>query len=137
MASTLLIGITIVYLLITLYYFFTNKSFTHSYFSPVLFYKLFFVLLSLTVGFGLLYYLLSINEQILSINDPNGDPVERTFANYLYFSGVTILAVGYGDMVPVGAARFFSLIQASLGLLLPTAYFMKALSSSKDEEDKS
>ncbi|MDG5472219.1 potassium channel family protein [Jeotgalibacillus sp. ET6] len=136
MASSILITITIVYLLITLYYFFTNKSFKDSYFSPVLFYKLFFVLLSLTLGFGLLYYLLSFNEQLLSINDPNGDPVEKTFGNFLYFSGVTILSVGYGDMVPVGPARFFALIEASLGLLLPTAYFMKALNSSKDKEEK-
>lgn len=133
MISTVLMGLTIIYLLVNLYYFFANKTFKHSYFNPTLFYKLFFVMLSLTLGFALLYYLLSFNEELLSISDPSGDPVERTFSNFLYFSGVTILSVGYGDMVPVGSARFFSLIQASLGLLMPTAYFMKALGSSEEK----
>ncbi|PPA71157.1 ion channel [Jeotgalibacillus proteolyticus] len=130
--STILIGVTILYLLVNLYYFIINKSFKQSYFSSTLFYKLFFVLLSITFGFALLYYFLGFNEDLLTISDYTGDPVERTFSNYLYFSGVTILSVGYGDLVPVGTARFFALIEASLGFLLPTAYFMKALSSSSD-----
>ncbi|MGE7979836.1 potassium channel family protein [Psychrobacillus sp. NPDC093200] len=50
----------------------------------------------------------------------------------IYFSGVTILSVGYGDLVPVGKARFFALIQAAIGLLLPTAFFIRALGEKED-----
>ena len=131
MISAILVMITILFLLANLYYFFTNKSYKESYFSSAMFYKLFFILLSLTLGFAVLYYLLSLNEVILRVNDPTGEAADQTFMDFLYFSGVTILSVGYGDFVPVGSARFFALIQASLGLMLPAAYFMKALSGSR------
>ncbi|MFB5662555.1 potassium channel family protein [Alteribacillus sp. HJP-4] len=88
------------------------------------------MLLSVTFGFAILYYMLSLNETVLMINDPTGEAANHDFWNCLYFSGVTILSVGYGDLVPVGSARFFSLIQAAIGLLLPAAYFMKAISDS-------
>lgn len=130
--STILIGLTIVYLLANLFYFFTNKTYKKSYANSALFYKLFFVLLSITFGFAVLYYLLSFDEVILKIPDSTGTQ-GKDFFTYLYFSGVTILSVGYGDVVPVGSARFFSIIQASIGLLLPTAYFMKAMNSSNEE----
>ncbi|WP_417897968.1 potassium channel family protein [Bacillus haimaensis] len=90
-------------------------------------------MLSITFGFAVLYYLLSFEEVILKIPNSTGTQGKGDFFTYLYFSGVTILSVGYGDVVPVGSARFFSLIQASIGLLLPTAYFMKAMNGSNDE----
>jgi potassium channel LctB len=132
--STILICLTILYLLANLYYFFTNKTYKKSYANSALFYKLFFVLLSITFGFAVLYYLLSFDEVILKIPDSTGTQGKDDFFTYLYFSGVTILSVGYGDVVPVGSARFFSLLQASIGLLLPTAYFMKAMNGSNDEK---
>ncbi|TMW70913.1 ion channel [Alteribacter natronophilus] len=134
MISAILIGLTILFIAANLYYFFTSKSYNKSYFDPAMFYKLFLVMLGVTFGFTLLYYFLSFNEVILRINDPKGEVVEPTFSDLLYFSGVTILAVGYGDLVPVGSARLFSLLQAGLGLLLPAAYFMKALSGESKEE---
>jgi potassium channel LctB len=135
-ASMILIAITILFLVANLYYFFTNKSYKKSYFCPVLFYKLFYVLVATTVGFACLYYLLSIQEPVLIINDPTGEPAEQTFANFLYFSGVTMLSIGYGDLVPIGVARFFSIIQASIGLLLPAAYFMKGFSAAQQSKEK-
>nr|WP_158736476.1 ion channel [Alteribacillus sp. YIM 98480] len=130
MLSVILIGITILFLLVNLFYFFTNKSYKQSYASPALFYKLFFVLLSITFGFAVLYYVISLETVVLKVNDPTGEPADHSFLNLVYYSGVTILSVGYGDLVPVGSARFFSLIEAAIGLLLPAAYFMKAISSS-------
>ncbi|MFC3041574.1 ion channel [Virgibacillus xinjiangensis] len=49
---------------------------------------------------------------------------------------VTILSVGYGDLVPVGPARLFALLEAGIGLLLPSAYFMKAISSSDNKKEE-
>ncbi|SDW80443.1 potassium channel LctB [Marinococcus luteus] len=134
MLPGLLLGLTFIFVLINLYYFFTNKTYKHTVFSPAMFYKLFVVMLSLTFAFALLYYFLSFYETVFRINDPTDTAAESTFLNCLYFSGVTILSVGYGDLVPVGTARAFALLQAALGLLLPTAYFMKALGSSQNKE---
>ncbi|KMJ58384.1 metal transporter [Bacillus sp. LL01] len=135
MLSSALIGLTIIFILINLFYFFTNKTYKKSYANSALFLKLFFVMTALTFGFAVLYYLLSSGEVILRVSDINGDQASEDFLTFLYFSGVTMLSVGYGDLIPVGSARFFALIQASLGLLLPTAYFMSALGSSSEESE--
>ncbi len=132
--SQALVLIAIIFIVANLFYFFRNKTFKKSYFSTALFMKLFFVLLGTTIGFGVLYYALSFQETVVVQSLADSPPLEHSFGNLLYFSGVTMLSVGYGDMVPVNTARFFSLIQASIGILLPTAYFMKALGQSKNEE---
>lgn len=137
MLPSLLISLTVIFVIGNLIYFFTNKTYKQSYFQAALFYKLFFVLLGLTFGFAGLYYLFSLEETVLKINDPTENAADVTFWNALYFSGVTILSVGYGDIVPVGSARFFALIQASLGLLLPSAYFLKAFSHPNNKSNNS
>lgn len=134
LASIVTIG-TIIFILVNLIYFFKDKHFKYSYFSTTLFYKLFFVLFSIMIAFAVLYYVLSFENPMLRVSSPSGKPVEHTFLNYLYYSGVTILSVGYGDYIPTGHIRFFALLEAAIGLLLPTAYFMKVLES-KGKEDK-
>ncbi|WP_053363233.1 ion channel [Bacillus sp. FJAT-27251] len=128
--STFLISATIIFIGANLYYFFANESYKKSYFSSVLFLKLFIILLSVTFGFSIIYYILSLDGDILRVGTIDGAPADHSYFNLLYFSGVTILSVGYGDLIPVGGARFFALLEASIGILLPTAYFMKAMSSS-------
>ncbi|NJP38325.1 ion channel [Alkalicoccus luteus] len=70
------------------------------------------------------------------MNDPTDDFWDPSFMDLLYFSGVTILSVGYGDFVPIGAARFFALLQAALGLLVPSAFFMTMLGEKIQEKHK-
>lgn len=84
-------------------------------------------MLGITFGFAVLYYLLSMEGDVVRVSTEEGKDGGENFLDYLYFSGVTILSVGYGDLVPVGKARFFALIQAAIGLLLPTAFFIRAL----------
>ncbi|WP_270180983.1 ion channel [Alkalihalobacillus sp. CinArs1] len=129
--STFLIGATIVFIAINLYYFFTNKAYRKSTFSSALFLKLVLVMFSMLVGFALIYYLLSLQSVILVQNLSSMKPIDITFLNLLYFSGETLVSVGYGDMLPVGPARFFAILESMLGILLPTAYFMKSLDLSK------
>ncbi|WP_058305912.1 ion channel [Gracilibacillus massiliensis] len=131
--SNALVFIAIIFIVANLIYFFRNKTYKKSYFSTALFMKLFFVLLGVTFGFGILYYALSFQETVVVQSLSDNTPIKHSFGNLLYFSGVTMLSVGYGDMLPINAARFFALIQAAIGILLPTAYFMKALDHSKDE----
>ncbi len=125
--------VAIIFILVNLIYFFKDKHFKYSYFSTTLFYKLFFVLFSIMIAFAVLYYVLSFENPMLRVSSPSGKPVEHTFLNYLYYSGVTILSVGYGDYIPTGHIRFFALLEAAIGLLLPTAYFMKVLESKGKE----
>ncbi|MFC7785044.1 MULTISPECIES: potassium channel family protein [unclassified Rossellomorea] len=132
MASIVTI-VAIIFILVNLIYFFKDKHFKYSYFSTTLFYKLFFVLFSIMIAFAVLYYVLSFENPMLRVSSPSGKPVEHTFLNYLYYSGVTILSVGYGDYIPTGHIRFFALLEAAIGLLLPTAYFMKVLESKGKE----
>ena len=122
-----LIGATILFIVINLVYFFTNKTYQKSYFSTALFLKLFFVLCGVLIGFGVLYYLLSLEGVILVQSLSSRKPIEPTMLNLLYFSGETLVSVGYGDMLPVGVTRLFAVIESMIGILLPTAYFMKAL----------
>ncbi|MCR8849737.1 potassium channel family protein [Rossellomorea sp. SC111] len=132
MATIVTLG-AILFIVVNLIYFFKDKHFKYSYFSTALFLKLFFVLLSIMIAFAVLYYALSFDNPMLRISSPSGKPVEHTFLNYLYYSGVTILSVGYGDYIPTGHLRFFALLEAAIGLLLPTAYFMKVLDSKSNK----
>lgn len=128
MISTILIGLTTLFMLANLYYFFAGRRYKRSYFQASLFQKLFYSMAGITIGFAVLYYLLSFQGEVIRVGTEEGKNGGETFFDYLYFSGTTILSVGYGDLVPVGSARFFALIQAGIGLLLPTAFFIRALS---------
>lgn len=128
MATIVTLG-ALLFIFVNLIYFLKDKHFKYSYFSTALFYKLFFVLFGIMIAFAVLYYALSFDNPMLRVSSPGGKPVEHTFSNYLYYSGVTILSVGYGDYIPTGYLRFFALLEAAIGLLLPTAYFMRVLDS--------
>ncbi|MBT2583322.1 potassium channel family protein [Planococcus sp. ISL-109] len=130
MIATLLIGLTILFMLANLWFFFTGRKFRNSHFHPPLFQKLFYSLGGITFGFAVLYQILGTQSDILRIATAEGEDGADDFWDYLYFSGTTMLSVGYGDIVPVGSARFFSLVQAAIGLLLPAAYFAKVLTDS-------
>ncbi|WP_433745886.1 ion channel [Falsibacillus pallidus] len=127
-----LIVVTILFIAVNLVYFFTNKTYRKSYFSTPLFLKLFFVLSMVLVGFAAIYFLLSLEGVILVQSLSSRKPIEPTIINVLYFSGETLISVGYGDMLPVGVTRLFAVIESMIGVLLPTAYFMKALDLSNN-----
>lgn len=135
MLATIFIGLTIVFMIANLYYFFTGHKYKKSYFQSSLFQKLFYTMIGITIGFAVLYYLLSLEHDVIRIGTEDGENGGETFTDFLYFSGVTMLSVGYGDLVPIGSARLFALIQAGIGLLLPTAYFIRAMNEKKDNEN--
>lgn len=133
MFSTILISLTVLFMLMNLYYFFSKRKYQRSYFQSSLFQKLFFAMLGVTLGFAFLYYFLSFEGDVVRVGTEDGKDGGENFLDYLYFSGVTLLSVGYGDLVPVGKARFFALLQAAIGFLLPTAFFIRALSEKGDD----
>lgn len=93
-------------------------------------------MLGVTLGFAFLYYFLSFDGDVVRVGTEEGKDGGENFLDYLYFSGVTLLSVGYGDLVPVGKARFFALLEAAIGFLLPTAFFIRALSGKGDNNEE-
>ncbi len=57
----------------------------------------------------------------------NGFPVSD-FSDAMYFSGVTLLTVGYGDITPVGDFRFTAVAEVYGGTLFIFAFFTWGLS---------
>jgi potassium channel LctB len=109
----------------SLYSFIHHKPYQGSYFSLELFYTLLFVYLSVMLGFALLYFALSFNGVILiEGNAFKSVHVLESLAHSLYFSGVTLLTVGYGDITPIGIGRSLALIEALIGYILPAAFFL-------------
>ncbi len=45
----------------------------------------------------------------------------------LYFSAVTLLSVGYGDIVPIGIGRWIAMVEALLGYALPAAFVVRTV----------
>ncbi|MEI3606423.1 potassium channel family protein [Pseudogracilibacillus sp. SE30717A] len=90
------------------------------------FYTLIMIYCIVIVGFGLIYFMLSFYELTLVENVENGDSsLISLFFRSFYFSGVTLLTIGYGDITPIGIGRFIAVIQALIGYLLPTAFVLK------------
>lgn len=85
---------------------------------------IFTVLITIMFIFGIVYYVISLNTPIL-INGTTGEEVTSyTFLELLYYSGVTLLSIGYGDFTPIGATRFLSIFEAFLGIVVPTVMFI-------------
>src|SRR5690606_34847421 len=109
MLATILIGFTILLMLLNLYYFFTNQQHKESYIHTSLFTKLFLIMTVVTFGFALIYFLLAFNMDVLRFNDESGRKVGEDIWDYLYISGVTMLSIGYGDVVPWAMPVFLPL----------------------------
>ncbi|ARK29033.1 potassium channel family protein [Halalkalibacter krulwichiae] len=57
--------------------------------------------------------------------------VPHLLEDIIYFSAVTMLSVGYGDVVPIGIGRFVAIIQALIGFLLPAAFVVTSFLQTK------
>ncbi|EMT44722.1 MULTISPECIES: potassium channel family protein [Anoxybacillus] len=87
-----------------------------------------FVYSTTMIGFALVYTILHINGHVVMME--NGKNIEAShFLQYvetsLYFSAVTLLSVGYGDIVPIGIGRWIAMVEALLGYALPAAFVVR------------
>lgn len=130
--NTILITVAFLFVGFNIYTFFKKKTFQQTGFDGRLFTHLFISLFGVMIGFAVIYYALSRNDVILVTSLSTMDEVEPTWGNFLYFSGVTLLSIGFGDYLPVGPARIFALIEAAIGVLLPTAFFVKSIYKKED-----
>lgn len=90
------------------------------------FYTLIVIYCIIIIGFGLIYFILSFYELTLVENVKDDDSsTSSLLLRSFYFSGVTLLTIGYGDITPLGFGRFVAIIQALIGFILPTAFVLK------------
>lgn len=125
--ATVLLVLAVAFIAANLYYFIRNKAFKYGSIDFMLFVNLFLIMIGIWLVFAAIFYALSQESPAVLENTTPFNPVEVTWPNMLYFSGVTLLSIGYGDMVPTGVAKLFALMEASFGLLLPTAFFIQSL----------
>ena len=84
--------------------------------------------ITIMIGFGLLFTLLELEG--IPILVEGGIPLEGDFLDHffttMYFSGITLFSVGYGDVTPVGIGRGIALIESWLGYTIPAAFVVKS-----------
>lgn len=97
-----------------------------SRFSAEIFYALLIIYSIVIIGFGLIYFILSF-QGIVLVEDGELRQVDiiGSLIHSFYFSGVTLLTIGYGDIVPTGIGRLIALCEALIGYILPTAFVLR------------
>ncbi len=115
-------------LLISLVIFLRNYSEVRGSFSKELFGSFVAIYFILMIGFALIFFLLAEVGFVLlhDLSLQKGTSFERFF-HAVYFSGVTLMTIGYGDITPVGIGRAIALFEAFIGYLLPAAFLYKLI----------
>lgn len=90
--------------------------------------------LGVVAAFGVLYWVLARvgmsglrhGEDVVAAN-------WQGLADSLYFSFVTALSIGYGDVTPVGAVRALAILEGTTGLVLFGVFISKLVSRRQEE----
>ncbi|RYG73249.1 two pore domain potassium channel family protein [Lentibacillus lipolyticus] len=113
------------------------RNMRDSRFSAEIFYTLLIIYLIVIIGFAMVYFILSMNHILLVENGELREvSVFGSLVHSLYFSGVTVLTIGYGDITPVGIGRLIALIQALIGYILPAAFVLKLVQANQKDRDR-
>ena len=105
-----------------------------SRFSRELFYTLLIIYSIVITGFALIYFILSFQGIVLVEHDGlHQVNMIGSLIHSFYFSGVTLLTIGYGDIIPVGIGRFIALLEALLGYVLPTAFVLRLVQTRNND----
>ncbi|MFD1735230.1 potassium channel family protein [Bacillus salitolerans] len=90
---------------------------------------LFLLYVNVLIGFGLIFTLIEMRG--ISVLIDNGVALSGSFfdifSEAMYFSGVTLLSVGYGDITPIGIGRWFAIIEALIGYIIPAAFVVRSM----------
>lgn len=106
-------------------------------FSVEMFYSLLITYSIVILGFGLIYFILSF-EGIYLVEGGELRQVSpvASLIHSFYFSGVTMLTIGYGDITPIGIGRLIALIEALIGYVLPTAFVIHLVQQERIPENQ-
>lgn len=141
MGHFILIGLIIIIFWImarSLYYLLRVERSEHLIFSWQHFLILLYVYFILIFGFAIAYLALEVTgyNSVLIHDSPQNSESLAYIGNLLYFSTMTVLTVGYGDITPLGFAKLLASIQAIIGYLLPTAFFVSGLASTMEQSKR-
>jgi len=127
----------------SLYDFIRGKKFHISFemresrFSIEIFLALVIIYLIVMIGYGMIYFILSFEGIVLVENgELRQVSILGSIIHSIYFSGVTLLTIGYGDITPIGIGRFIALTEALIGYILPAAFVLKIFQSSGRSRDQ-
>lgn len=98
------------------------------------FYTLIVIYCTAIVGFGLIYFILSFDQLIIVDLAMDEQTIFEKLYRSIYFSGVTMLTIGYGDISPVDIGRIIAVIQALIGYILPTAFVLKIVQANQTKK---
>ncbi|GGA89392.1 potassium channel family protein [Ornithinibacillus halotolerans] len=109
-------------------------------FSVEMFYSLIITYTIVILGFGIIYFILSFEGiYLVEGGELRQVNVVGSMIHSFYFSGVTMLTIGYGDITPIGIGRLIALIEALIGYVLPTAFVIHLVHQERTQgsQDKS
>lgn len=84
------------------------------------------------LAFGVLYYALAIRFPDHAPRLPEGLTPLELFLDCIYFSVITAMTVGYGDIVPMGASKLLAALEAFLAYFVMTMLISKMLSGRQE-----
>jgi len=90
--------------------------------------------LGMIMAFGVVYWLAGISMGWgLQAGNTEVKPDLSGLATAIYFSFVTALSIGYGDVIPLGALRILAVIEGIAGLLIFGCVISKLVSRRQEE----
>ena len=91
--------------------------------------SLFLIYTTVLIAFALSYVVLE--ESGFSVLKEDGKLLmNHSFALVeicLYFSAITLLSVGYGDVTPIGIGRWIAIVEALIGYTMPFAFVVRTV----------
>ncbi|WP_169865119.1 potassium channel family protein [Sutcliffiella halmapala] len=108
---------------------FASESRSMPYVSKETLILLLLIYLTLLIAFGLLYTVFHIEG--IPVLVENGEEISggyfSVFTHSVYFSAITILTVGYGDITPIGIGRVIAMTEALIGFVMPAAFVVRVV----------
>ncbi|WAA12938.1 potassium channel family protein [Fervidibacillus halotolerans] len=129
MAFYFLLFLIIFIIVMSLRTLFLPSALQEKYISWQSFVYLLFIYSTLFIGFGLIYFLLmQIGLEVLIENGQKIDSRKLyELQSSLYFSGVTLFSIGYGDLSPVGYGRFIAIMEGMIGYTIPASFVVRTV----------
>ncbi|GGE78240.1 potassium channel family protein [Priestia taiwanensis] len=88
---------------------------------------------TILIGFGLIYLSLEVigievlRENNKTLGETGGRPSAHLIEVCMYFSAITLLSVGYGDIVPYEIGRWIAIVEALVGYTMPAAFVVQTM----------
>lgn len=110
------------------------STLSHEKMTPTRFlFRTMLIVIGLQTAFACIYHFAANETSYLA----RGEARVADFVDALYFSGVTLLTVGYGDIVPKGDFRFTAVAEVYGGTLFIFSFFAWGLSTLSDRHFRS